>query len=108
MKEDKSDNSINAKFIGRKVLIRTSNAGVHLGTLEAKILQEVVLSKSRRVYSWEGATTLSQLAMEGSSNISNCKIDVVNNEILLNGVIEVIPMTEQAIVCLFGAEIWRA
>ena len=99
--------SINSPFVGRKVMVRTYSAGVHFGTLEEKVGQEAVLSGSRRVYSWQGAATLSQLAMEGSNKIVNCKITMEVKEILLNRVIEVIPLTDKAIENLYGAEVWK-
>lgn len=103
----KTPKNINSNMIGRKVMVRTYSAGVHFGTLVEKVGQEAILKDSRRVYSWQKAATLSQLSMEGSKSIENCKIAMVVNEILLNGVIEIIPMTKDAIDNLYGAEEWK-
>lgn len=99
--------NINACMIGRKVMVRTYSAGVHFGTLVEKVGQEAILKDSRRVYSWVKAATLSQLAMEGDKDIENCKIAMTINEILLNRVIEIIPMTDAAISNLYGVKEWK-
>lgn len=82
-------------LIGKLVMIRTFSAGVHFGTLVEKDGKEVLLSNAHRVYSWENAATLSQLAMEGSKtkNKDN-KISMKVPEILLTECIEVIPLAE--------------
>lgn len=51
------------------VLIRSYDAGVHFGFLEKEENnlngKTVVLSKTRRAYYWDGAASLSQMALEG-------------------------------------------
>ena len=93
------------------VMIRTYCAGVHYGYLNKKESTlagiEVELLRSRRVWSWCGAASLSQLAMEGTSNPSECKFPgIVNNIILV--AIEIIPMTMKAVNSLNEVEIWSA
>ena len=105
---NKSQNVIDNQYIGRKVLIRTYSAGVHFGELVQKSRQQVILKDSRRIYSWVKACSLSQLAMEGSKDIDSCKIAVPVNEIILDRVIETIPMTEVAIENLYGAKHWKS
>lgn len=74
---------------GTFVLIRTHSAGVHFGTLEEKEGQEVRLSNARRLWSWSGALSLSEIAMTGI-NIQGSKISVPVDEIILPQAIEVI------------------
>ena len=66
--------------IGKTVMIRTYSAGVHYGELSAIDSAsggfDVKLKNSRRVYSWAGACSLSQLALEGSKTPIDCKISV--------------------------------
>ena len=102
-----TSDDLSSSFIGKKVMIRTFSAGVHFGTLRAKSNQQVILDDSRRVYSWQKAASLSQLAMEGSKSIEHCKIAMTVKELLLDRVIEVIPLTEIAINNLYGAKEWK-
>ena len=48
------------------VICRTYSAGVFAGFLESREGKEVVLTKARRLWYWDGAASLSQLAMEGT------------------------------------------
>lgn len=86
------------KQIGKKVLVRTQNAGVHFGTLtEAESVNDgfdVELTDSRRIFSWSGAFTLSELAAIGPDN-KNSKISCVV-PIHYMRAIEIIPFTDSA------------
>ena len=55
------------------VMVRTYSAGVHVGYLKSRERKEVELLESIRIWYWDGAASLSQLAMEGTNNPSNCK-----------------------------------
>lgn len=101
-----------ASIDGKKaVLIRTYSAGVHYGYLENKTYEAgiciVTLSNTRRVWYWDGACSLSELALRGTSKPSNCKISVVLPEIELQNVIEIIPITEEALINLNNVYVWE-
>ena len=59
---------INNGMIGKYVIVRCRDAGVHAGVLESHNGRECVLSQSRRLWYWKpanGATFLSGVASEG-------------------------------------------
>jgi len=85
-------------LVGKKVIVRTINAGVHYGILKTIDEMTVVLEKSRRIWYLEGAFTLSKVAVSGVKKTSKISIEVP--EILLNQVIEVIPCSSEAAECL--------
>jgi hypothetical protein len=95
----------------QNVLIRSYASGVHFGLLKSQENtvsgKNVVLLNSRRIYYWEGAATLSQLAMEGSTKPQNCKITMEVNEIGIMNVIEIIPLTEKALNCFNLIKAWK-
>ena len=93
-------------MLGKICMIRTYSAGVHFGKLVSKHNQNVVLSDARRVHYWASACSLSQLAMEGDKDIENARISMAVNEIELDQVIEVIPMSEDAISNL-KSNLWK-
>ena len=68
------------EFIGKKVIIRADRAGVFFGTLTEKDGQEVVLKDCRRIFYWDGAASISQLAKDGTSKPENCKFTVIVDE----------------------------
>jgi len=80
---------------GDKVLIRTYSAGVHFGTMEDRTGQEVHLKAARRLWSWNGALSLSEVASKGI-DIKNSKISVPVEEIVLTQAIEIIPISSES------------
>lgn len=58
------------------VIVRARDAGCHAGYLESESNGTVDLCQSIRLWYWDGAFTLSQLAEEGVSKPNNCKFGV--------------------------------
>lgn len=58
------NSDIQHPFLGASVLVRAKNAGVHYGTLEG-YGEFVYLTQSRRVWSWEGALSCSEVSQVG-------------------------------------------
>jgi len=81
-------------MIGKKVIVRTYSAGVHFGTLEKLEGKNATLSNTRRIWYWEGAFTLSAIALNGLSKKSKLSVAIPEN--LLTEAIEVIPVSEKA------------
>ena len=92
-------------------VIRSYGAGVFCGYLKEKKSElngiNVDLVNSRRIFYWSGACSLSQLALEGSKDLDNCKIAVVVPIQTVANVIEIIPMTEKATQNIQEAEVWK-
>lgn len=93
---------------GDYVVVRTRSAGVHAGYLQTPIGEQVTLSRSRRIYYWDGAASVSQLAMEGTTKPDNCKFpcEVITQHLM--EVIEVIPTTRAARVSIQSVPVWSA
>lgn len=90
-KNEKSKN-IYSDFIGKYVIARTYSAGVHVGFLEEIDETKAILKDSQRIWKWEGAFTLSEIAKYGLS--CNSKISESVEKILLTQAIEIIPCTK--------------
>lgn len=90
------------------VIIRATEAGVFAGFLERKEGNEVTLSQARRIWRWEGAASLSQMAIDGVSKPKECKFpEAVPEQVILN-VIEIIPCSLRAYSSIVSVPIWRA
>lgn len=89
-------------------VVRTYSAGVFAGYLENRNGKEVVLRNARRIWYWEGACSLSQLAMDGTKKPEACKFAMPVNEILLTEVVEIITCTEKARLSIQGVPEWKA
>ena len=92
--------------VGQKVLIRTATAGVHFGTLTARSGGEVTLANARRIWAWQGAHTLNEIAVTGIDP-SQSNVSQPVGEIDLMNVIEIIPLTKDASDNLEGCT-WRS
>ena len=84
-------------YIGRHVVVRTYAAGVHAGVLRFKDGQSVLLSDSRRIWSWTGALSCSEIAVNG---ITGGKVACVVLEQCVEQAIEILPTSVEAEKCL--------
>lgn len=88
-------------------IIRTVHAGVFFGHIKERNGDEVVLTDVRRLWYWSGATSLSQMAMEGVRHPENCKFSGAVLEMVVLGVIEIIPCTDEAVNSIRSVREWR-
>jgi hypothetical protein len=92
-------------------VVRSYGAGVFCGYVKEQKADvngvNVILIKSRRIHYWSGACSLSQVAIDGSKDIENCRIALVVPEMFVANVIEIIPMTEKAKNIIQGAKEWK-
>lgn len=86
--------SLQSNLIGKKVIARSRDAGVHIGTLDAKDGAEVRLKDAKRLWYWRGAFTLSQVAESGVK--AGSRVGAPVPEVELTEVCEVMPITDQA------------
>ena len=93
---------------GKYVMCRTYSAGVFAGELSSLEDKTAVLKNARRIWYWDGAASLSQLAMEGTKKPENCKFPCEVSEVLLNEVIELIPISEVAEKSIKSVPVWSA
>lgn len=79
----------------KAVIVRTYSAGVHFGYLARREGREVDLVKSRRIWRWAGANTLSEIATAGlDPDTSRVAVPV---SITLTEAIEIIDCTPEAV-----------
>jgi len=89
------------------VIVRTYSAGVFAGNLVSRKGQEVVLINARRIWYWSGAASLSQLAMEGTSDPSKCKFPCEVSRVELLQAIEILDVTKKAEESIKGVPVWE-
>lgn len=90
------------------VIVRTYSAGVFAGYLKKRDGKEVKLLNARRIWQWYGAASISQLAMEGTSQPENCKFPCEVGEIDLTEAIEIVKCSEKARLSIKNVPIWTA
>ena len=107
-----SVNQMAPSYNGMKyVIIRTYSAGVFAGYLESRTSTvagiEVVLRNARRLWMWDGAASLSELCMSGTSKPSNCKFPEPVDRVELLA-IEILDVTDKAQKSIQAVKIWKA
>lgn len=98
--------TINELFLNQYVIVRTYSAGVFAGTLVKKEGAEVEMHNARRLWYWDGAASLSQLAEEGVKKPENCKFPQEVEQVVLLGVVEILKVSEAAKKSIDGVKIW--
>lgn len=88
-------------------IIRTYSAGVFAGYIEKRNGKEVSIREARRIWKWAGAASLSQLAMEGTKEPSNCKFPTPVDRIVVTEAIEILDVTKEAQDSIVSVPIWE-
>lgn len=89
-------------------IVRADRAGVFFGKIKKRSGSEVTMTDVRRIWYWDGAASLSELAVEGTKKPKNCKFTIYVPEMTILGVIEIIPCTDEAEATIIGVPEWRA
>lgn len=88
-------------------IIRADRAGVFFGQIESRNGDEVTMRNVRRIWYWDGANSISQLAVDGTAKPNNCKFTVTVEQMTILGVIEIIPCTEKATKSIMAVREWK-
>jgi hypothetical protein len=101
--------SVNAKSLKGKpyVIVRTYSAGVFAGYLDKRVGKEATILNARRIWYWEGAASLSQLAIEGTNKPEKCKFAMPVDKLEVMEAIEVIEASEKARLSIEGVAQWK-
>ena len=93
--------------MGKKVIVRADRAGVFFGEIKERNGSEVVMTNVRRLWYWDGAASLSQMANEGVKNPKECKFTVIVPEMVILGVIEILYCSPAAVEILTNVPVWK-
>lgn len=88
-------------------VICRSTAGVFAGNLESRNGKEVIMTNARRLWYWAGASSLSQLAMEGTKKPETCKFPCLVERVELLETIEILYVTPTARKSINSVPIWK-
>ena len=94
-------------MLGKYCMTRSKSAGVFAGTLSELDGQTATLTNARRIWYWDGAASLSQLATEGTSKPEKCKFPSPVAEVMLFEVIEIITITDAAAASIALVPVWK-
>lgn len=88
-------------------VVRCKEAGSFYGEIISRDgLQNVEIKDARRIYYWEGASTLSELAQHGVTKPDLCKFPCKVDLVIVDA-IEILTMTDEAYASLEGVKEWK-
>lgn len=88
-------------------IVRADRAGVFFGKIKERNTSEVIMTDVRKLFYWDGACAVEELAMNGTKKPNNCKFTVEIPEMVIADPIQVIPCTEKAAQCLKEVRVWK-
>lgn len=92
-------------FVGKYCVVRSDSAGVFAGTVAEHEGQAVILKDVRRLWHWDGAASISQIAVDGTVAPEKCKFTMSVETLGLFDVIELIPVTNKARKVIEGVKV---
>lgn len=90
-----------------KYIVRGDRSGVFFGEIKERNGKEVTMTNCRRLWYWDGAASISQLAQEGTVRPSNCKFTVTVDEVLILDAIEIDKCSPKAIKSIEEVFVWK-
>ena len=88
-------------------IVRGQYSGVFAGFISKRNGREVTLNNVRRLWYWEGAQTISQLASSGTMKADECKFSVPIQEMTVLDAVEIDACTEIARISIQGVYEWK-
>ncbi len=99
------------KLIGKRVVIRSDRAGVFYGTLNeiepCGDKYTVELTNVRRLWYWEGAASITQIAEEGVKQPKECRFTMWQDSIVVAGIVELHEAKKEAQDIIDNVWIWK-
>lgn len=88
-------------------IVRCDRAGVFFGKIKERNGSEVTMTDVRKLWSWDGACAVEQLAQDGTKAPDNCCFTVTIPEMTVLGAIQIILCTDKASASLRGVKEWK-
>jgi hypothetical protein len=88
-------------------IIRCDRSGVFAGNIKEQNGQEVTITNARCLWRWEGAASLMQMAVDGTSAPNECKFTVTVPEITVLDAIQILPCSKKAEKSIRGVKEWK-
>ena len=86
-------------------IVRADRAGVFFGQIKEKKEKSVLMTNVRKIWSWQGASAVEQISIDGVND--NSQVTVVVPEMEIDSWIQIIPCSKKAIANLKGQKEWK-
>lgn len=88
-------------------IVRGEKSGVFAGNIIERNGREVLMKNVRRLWYWEGANSISQLAEDGTVSPTRCRFSMTVNEVLVLDAIEIDTCSEKAERSIKEVAVWK-
>lgn len=88
-------------------IVRADRAGVFFGQIKDRSNDEVTMTNVRKLFYWNGACSVEELAMHGTKKPNSCKFTLVVPEMVIADPIQVIPCTDEAVKSISEVKVWK-
>lgn len=88
-------------------IVRGDRSGVFFGNIKERNGKEVTMTNVRRLWYWDGANSISQLAQLGTVAPSDCKFTVTVDEVIVLDAIEIDACTDAAVKSIKAVKEWK-
>lgn len=88
-------------------IVRGDRSGVFFGNIKERKGTEVTMTNVRRLWYWDGACSISELAKSGTVRPENCKFTVTVDEIIVLDAIEIDKCSDVAVKNIQGVAEWK-
>ena len=87
------------------VIVRGDRSGVFFGELKERNGQEVELRNARKLWYWDGAAAVEQIAKDGVKGA--CKFTVSVESMIITDAIQILPCTSGAAENIMAVKEWK-
>ena len=88
-------------------IVRADRAGVFFGQIKERNENEVTMTNVRKLWYWDGACAVEELAVNGTNKPDKCKFTLTVAEMIIANPIQIIPCTDKAIEIINGVKAWQ-
>lgn len=88
-------------------IVRTNRAGVFFGMIADRSASEITMTNVRKLFYWDGACAVEELALHGTKKPNNCKFTVTIPNMVIAEPIQIIPCTKKAVESISGVGVWK-
>ena len=88
-------------------IVRTMNAGVFFGQIKKRSHDEITMTNVRKLFYWDGACAVEELATNGTRKPGNCKFTIEIPEMVIADPIQIIPCTDESVNSINKVTVWK-
>lgn len=88
-------------------IVRADKAGVFFGKIKEVKANSVVMTDVQKIWYWQGACAVEQLAVDGTTTPKYCKLTVVVPSQEIMNQIQILPCSQKAVESLKLVPIWK-